>query len=73
MAVVLVAESGADGNGGGGEFGIAGHPAADIELVRALVSEVAVAIVKLPMPIVVEAFAGDWDDFARAAPEIIIY
>ena len=55
------------------EFGIAGEPAVDIELVRALVSEIAVAVVKLPMPVVMELGAHDGRDFARSAPKIIIH
>ena len=72
LAVVLVAESRADGDDGGGEFRIAGHPTADIELVGTLVAEVAVAVIELPVPVVVEFFAMNGSHLAWAAPEIVI-
>ena len=72
IAVVLVAEAGTDGEDGGGQLGIADEPAADIELVGRLVSEVAVAVGKLPVPVVVKFRAADRFHIARATPEIVV-
>ena len=73
LAVVLVAESRADGDDRGGEFRVADEHAADIELVRALIAEIAIAVIKLPMPVVVKFFTLDASYLARAAPEIVIH
>ncbi len=73
IAIVIVAEAGTDGDDGGREYGIADEPAADIELVGALVAKVAVTVGLLPVPIVMEFFAGNGDHFAWAAPEIVVY
>src|SRR5690606_8967061 len=48
-------------------------PAADVHLVDALVTQVAVAVSPLPVPIVVELGPGQRQDGSRATPQIVVH
>ena len=70
IAIVVIADATADRYDFFGQMRIAQSPAADVELVWALVAEVAIAISGLPMPIVVQFLAHDRIFIARSIPEI---
>lgn len=74
VAIIIIADPATGGEEAGGVgHGVAESPAADIELVRALVAEIAISVGRLPVPIVVELAPADGEDFAGAGPEVIIY
>jgi len=73
---ILVAQAPANGLREGRNGLFAQKPAGNIQLVRALVPIIAVAVVPKPMPVVVNrpiaGFAARWFVWGRATPEIIL-
>ncbi len=70
FAVIHVTESSTDADDGSGELFFAEEPAGDVGLVDALITEVAVAVVPDPVPVVVKFFAEDVDFWGGSAPEV---
>src|SRR5438477_529743 len=71
-AVVDVAEAAAETEDARRKLVLAQEPAGDIHLVNALISQIAVARIPNPMPIVMEALAHERLHRGRAAPEIVV-
>src|SRR5207237_4825346 len=72
LAVVLIAEAAADADDRFRQFVLTQPPAGLVHLVNALVAEVAVAVVPLPVPVVVEVLAHERLPGRRAAPEVVV-
>src|SRR5205823_10932571 len=73
LAVVLVAEATAEPDNALRHLAPAETPAGDVHLVDALVAQVAVAGVPLPVPVVVELVLVERLHRRRAAPEVIVH
>ena len=51
---------------------VAERPAGDVELVRSLVADIAIAVAPLPVPIIMELLAADGFHWAWGGPEVVI-
>src|SRR5262249_2606178 len=72
LAVVDVAEATAEAENALAQLLLPQAPAGNIHLMNALVAQVAVAVVPLPMPVVVETLAEHGTVRGRAAPQVVV-
>lgn len=70
FSVVHIPESTPDADNGGGELFFPEEPTGNINLVNALVTEVTIAVVPNPVPVVVELLAKQIELRGRTAPEV---
>ena len=73
LAIVLVSEPAADAPDAWGKFHVAEEPTGDVHLVDALIAKVAIAVIPHPVPVVMQAFAGEGFLGGWAEPEIVIH